>query len=80
MEKGEVSGIIETEYGLQILKVVSKKEPHKRPLEEVSSEISQELYRIKAEPGLKEFLDEVQEQSYIYVAPEYREEYDVAGL
>ena len=80
MEVGEVSGIIETEYGLQILGVVSKKEPYMRPLEEVRAEISQELYQIKAEPGLREFVDEVREQSYIYVAPEYREEYDVQGL
>ena len=79
-EVGEVSGIIETEYGLQILGVVSKKEPYMRPLEEVRAEISQELYQIKAEPGLREFVDEVREQSYIYVAPEYREEYDVQGL
>jgi parvulin-like peptidyl-prolyl isomerase len=80
METGEVSGIVETEYGLQILKVVSMKTPYKRPLEEVRAEISQALYQIKAEPGLREFVEEVREQSYIYVAPEYKEEYDVPGL
>lgn len=80
MEVGGVSGIIETEYGLQILRVVSKKEPYQRPLEEVRSEISQELYQVKAEPQVKEFVDGIREQSYIYVAPEYRKEYDVNGL
>ena len=80
MEEGEVSGIIETDYGLQILRVLSKKEPYKRPVDEVRAEISQELYQIKAEPDLREFMDDVREQSYIYVAPEYREEYDVTGL
>ncbi|MCH8819000.1 MAG: peptidylprolyl isomerase [Acidobacteria bacterium] len=80
MEEGEVTGIIETEYGLQILKVVSQTAPYKRPMEEVRAEISQALYQIKAEPELKEFFDEVREQSYIYVAPEYQAEYDVEGL
>ncbi len=80
MEMGEVSGIIETEYGLQILKVASKKVPYQRPLEQVRAEISQELYQIKAAPELREFMDELQEQTYIFVAPEYREEYDVTGL
>ncbi|MEE8349438.1 MAG: peptidylprolyl isomerase [Acidobacteriota bacterium] len=80
MESGGISGLIETDYGLQILKVVNKKEPYKKPLEEVRAEISQELYQIKAAPGMREFLDDVREDSYIYVSPEYREEYDVTGL
>jgi peptidyl-prolyl cis-trans isomerase SurA len=80
LEEGEVSGIIDTEYGLQILKVVSKKAPYKKPVEEVRPEISQELYRVKAEPDLRDFMDDVREQSYIYVAPEYQEEFDVEGL
>jgi peptidyl-prolyl cis-trans isomerase SurA len=80
LEEGEVSGIIDTEYGLQILKVVSKKAPYKKPVEEVRPEISQELYRVKSEPDLREFMDDVREQSYIYVAPEYQEEFDVEGL
>jgi parvulin-like peptidyl-prolyl isomerase len=80
MEEGEVSGIIETEYGLQIIKVAGKKVPYQRPLEQVRAEISQELYQIKAAPELREFMDDLLEQSYIFVAPEYREEYDVTGL
>ncbi|MDA2935133.1 peptidylprolyl isomerase [Acidobacteria bacterium AH-259-D05] len=80
LEEGQVSGIIETEYGLQIIKVVSKKAPHKLPMEEVRPEIVRELYQLKAQPGLREFMDEVREQSYIYVAPKYREEYEVGGL
>ena len=80
LEEGAVSGIIETEYGLQIIKVVSQVPARERPLEEVRSEISMQLYQRKAQPGLKKFVDELIEQSYIYVSPKYREEYDVENL
>ena len=80
LEEGEVSGIIETEYGLQIFKVVSKKAARKKPMEEVRPEITRALYQQKAQPELREFMNELREQSYVYVAPKYREEYDVEDL
>ena len=80
LEEGAVSGIIETEYGLQIIKVVRQVPARERPLEEVRSEISMQLYQRKAQPGLKKFVDELIEQSYIYVTPKYREEYDVTDF
>jgi len=80
LEEGAVSGIIKTEYGLQIIKVVSQVPARERPLEEVRAEISDQLYRRKAQPELKKFVDEIIESTYIYVAPKYREEYDVRDL
>jgi peptidyl-prolyl cis-trans isomerase SurA len=80
LEEGAVSGIIETDYGFQIIQVVSRTPVQERPLEEVRSEISMQLYQRKAQPELKKFVDELIEQSYIYVAPKYREEYDVTDL
>ena len=80
LEEDAVSGIIETEYGLQIIKVVSQVNAREKSLEEVRSEISMQLYQRKAEPGLKKFVDELIEQSYLYVTPKYREEYDVKEL
>ncbi|MCK5353272.1 peptidylprolyl isomerase [bacterium] len=80
LEEGAVSGIIEAEYGFQIIKVVSRTPVQARPLEDVRSEISMQLYQRKAQPELKKFVDELIEQSYIYVAPKYREEYDVTDL
>jgi len=80
LAEGEFSGIIETDYGLQIIKVLSKKEAKERPLEEVRQEISRELYRIKAEPGLSDYLEKLREESYVYIAPKYKDEFDVEGL
>jgi hypothetical protein len=80
LEEGAVSDIIETDYGLQIIKVVRQVPAQERPLEELRSEISMQLYQRKAQPELEKFMDELIEQSYIYVTPKYREEYDVTDL
>ena len=80
LKEGEFSDIIETQYGLQVIKVVSRKPARKKPLEEVRPEILRGLYRKKSEPGIKDFLENLREQSYIYVAPKYREEFDLEGL
>ena len=80
LNEGEISDLIRTEYGLLIMKVVTKTPPVQQPLEAVRGQISQELYRIKAQPQMKEFIDEVRQQTYIYVAPRYREMYDVSEL
>ena len=80
LEEGAVSGIISTEYGLQIIKVVTQIPARERPFEEVRAEISDQLYRRKAQPEMKKFIDEMIESTYIYVTPKYREEYDVTDL
>jgi parvulin-like peptidyl-prolyl isomerase len=80
LKPGEISGIIETEYGYQIVKLVGKKESQPRPLDEVRPIIQRELYMKKAEPEIKEFLEELRSQSYVYIAPQYRDQYDLEGL
>lgn len=80
LQEGEISDVIETEYGLQIIKLVNKKATRKKPLEEVRPEIFEELYQKKAQPGVRKFLESLREQSYIYVAPKYQQQFDVDGL
>ncbi|MCZ6876656.1 MAG: peptidylprolyl isomerase [Acidobacteria bacterium] len=80
LKEGDISGIIETEYGLQIIKVVSHTAVRLKPVEEVRPEISRQLYEQKAQPGLRKFMDELREQSYIFISQNYREEYDLEGL
>ena len=78
--EGEMSGIVETDYGLQIVKVVARKAPRQKPLEEIRPQIQQYLYQKKAQPEMLEFMEDLREQSYVYVAPKYKEEFDVTGL
>lgn len=80
LDSGEITGVVEADYGLQILKVVNKSERDVKPLEEVRNQIEQALYERKAEPELKDFMDNLIQQSYIYIADKYREQYDVEGL
>lgn len=79
-EQGEISGIIETDYGLQIVKIIDRTESTVLPLEEVRPQITEALYQEKAEPELKDFLRELVEDSYVYVAPKYAEEYEVEDI
>ncbi len=80
LEAGTFSGIIEAEYGFQIIKVLSTKPAHKKTLEEVGDEIHMRVRDEKAKPDIQKFLEELRRESYIYVAPEYRKKFDVEGL
>ncbi len=80
LEEGQHTGIIETDYGLAIFKVVSRQPRTVQPLEEVTGQIRRQLYQQKAQPELKTFLEDLIEQSFIYVADKYKQEYDVADL
>ncbi|MGH9342040.1 MAG: peptidylprolyl isomerase [Acidobacteriota bacterium] len=80
LEEGQSSGVIETEFGLQIIKVLKKSAAKQKSLEEVRPQIQRFLYAQKAQPEVKEFLEDLRTQSYIYVAPKYREQYNVEEL
>ena len=80
LKEGDVSPVIETEYGYQIVKLVKKKERQLRPLTEVRDIITREMYMKKAEPEVKEYLEELRSQSYVFIAPQYREQYNLEGL
>ncbi len=75
---GSISELIENDYGFQIIKVIESKPPSVKPLSEVRPQIAEALYQRKAEPEVQEFLKRLYEESYIFVAPKYAEQYDVA--
>lgn len=80
LEVGRYTPVVETEYGLAIFKVVDREPRKVKPLEEVINQIRRRLYQEKAQPEVKTFLEDLIEQSYIYVAPKYRAEYDVEDV
>ena len=49
-------------------------------MEEVRESIQRILYQQRAEPELKTFMDDLLQQSYIFIKPTYQAEYDVEGL
>ncbi len=77
LEVGQTSGLIENEWGIQIIKVTAKETGRVKPLEDVRGEISQRLYEQKALPELQDFLADLIEKSYIYISPKYRDQFDL---
>ena len=77
LEAGQTTGLIEQEWGIQIIKVTEKEISRVKPLEDVRSEIQMRLYEAKAVPELDEYLRSLIEESFIYVSPKYRDQFDL---
>ena len=77
LEVGQTTGLIESEWGIQIIKVTAKETGRLKPLEDVRGEISQRLYEQKALPELQDFIKDLIEKSYIYISPKYRDQFDL---
>ena len=80
LKEGEHSGLIEADYGFQVLKLLKRKPARQMELEEVRRYIQERLYAKKAEPQLKKYVDGLREESYIYVDPSYHTEFDVEEM
>ncbi len=77
LDAGQTTGLIEHEWGIQIIKVTAKEISRVKPMDEVKSEIQMRLYEAKALPELEAFLKELVEESFIYVSPKYRDQFDL---
>lgn len=80
VDVGSHSGIVESDYGFQIIQVLDRTEASVKPLDEVRPQIAEALYQRKAQPEMQEFVKELVRDSYIYIAPKYAEQYNVEGL
>ncbi|MEE8586396.1 MAG: peptidylprolyl isomerase [Acidobacteriota bacterium] len=80
LQQGQFSDWAEMDYGLVILKLLSKKEARPRPLEEVRDEVSRILQAQKVGPYLKTFLDDLIAQSYVYISSKYRGQFNLKDL
>ena len=80
LKDGEYGGLIEADYGFQILKLLKRKPARQLDLETVRPHIQQQLYMKKAAPQLKKYVEGLREESFIYVDPSYQKEFDVEEM
>ena len=71
LNRGQMTDVIETKTGFEILQVRERYQAGEQPLEKVEPEISNHLYEDKMEPGLRTYLQTLREDSYLQIKPGY---------
>jgi len=79
MNKNQITDVIQTKTGFEILKVVDHYPPGQQPLEKVEPEIMNKMYLERMQPVLRTFLGELREESYVVVKSGYVDTAGVAG-
>ena len=73
MSKGQISDVIQTRTGFEILKVEDHFAAGVQPLDKVELDIRNAIHAQKMQPRMRDYLAELREQSYITVKPGYRD-------
>ena len=79
MDKGQMTDIIQTKTGFEVLKVEAHYEAGLQPREKVENEIMNRIYGQKMQPTMREYLAQLREQSYVMVKPGYTDSAAVPG-
>jgi peptidyl-prolyl cis-trans isomerase SurA len=79
LDKNGVTDAIQTQTGFIILKVNAHYDAGLQPLDKVENEITNRLYAQKMEPALREYLQQLREESYIRVRAGYTDTAAVQG-
>jgi len=79
MEKGQLTDVIQTKTGFEILKVLDHFQAGLQPLDKVEGEIMNTLYKQKMDPAMRDYLAQLREESYVTVKPGYTDTAAVAG-
>ena len=79
MDKGQITDVIQTKTGFEILKVMDHFQAGLQPMDKVEDQIMNEIYKQKMEPALRSYLAELREESYVTVKPGYTDSAAVPG-
>jgi peptidyl-prolyl cis-trans isomerase SurA len=79
MDKNQITDVIQTKTGFEVLKVLDRFQAGLQPMDKVENEIMNRLYMKRMQPTLRTFLGELREQSYVMVKPGYTDSAAVTG-
>jgi len=79
MDKGQMTDVVQTKSGFEVLKVEAHFEAGLQPQDKVENEIMNRIYSQKMQPTMREYLAQLREQSYVMVKPGYTDSAAVAG-
>jgi peptidyl-prolyl cis-trans isomerase SurA len=79
MEKGQITDVIQTKSGFEVLKVMEHFQAGLQPVEKVENEIMNRIYLQKMQPQLREYLAQLREESYVTVRPGFTDSAAVPG-
>jgi peptidyl-prolyl cis-trans isomerase SurA len=80
LDKGQMTDVIQTKTGFEILKVDAHYEAGLQPLDKVETEIMNKIYMTKMTPAMRDYLAELREESYVMVKPGYVDSAAVPGV
>jgi peptidyl-prolyl cis-trans isomerase SurA len=79
MDKGQITEVIQTKTGFEILKVVDHFKAGLQPVSKVENEIMNRIYLQKMQPQMREYLARLREESYVTVKPGFTDSAAVPG-
>jgi peptidyl-prolyl cis-trans isomerase SurA len=71
LNRGQMTDVLETKTGFEVLQVRERFEAGEQPLDKVEPEISNKLYEQKMEPGMRAYLQTLREDSFVQIKPGY---------
>jgi peptidyl-prolyl cis-trans isomerase SurA len=71
LNRSQMTDVMETKTGFEILQVRERYDAGEQPLDKVEPEISNKLYEQKMEPGMRAYLTTLREDSYVQIKPGY---------
>lgn len=79
MDKGQITDVIQTKTGFEILKVENHYQAGLQPMNKVENEIMNKLYMQKMQPTMRDYLAQLRQESYVMVKPGYLDSAAVPG-
>jgi peptidyl-prolyl cis-trans isomerase SurA len=79
LDKNGITDVIQTKAGFEILKVNEHYQAGLQPLDKVSEQITNILYKQKMDPAMRDYLAELREESYVTVRPGFTDTAAVPG-